>query len=87
MSTTGSELTDTGKVIDYRHEGNINSIDIRCRSGGITLTDIAEVVGAQVRLAAAVLGVADLCGLQEIGRSPGKTGQVREFDEIASVPA
>lgn len=62
MFITGTRLTDTGKVIDYRHEGNINSIDIRCLSGGITLTDIPEVVRPQAGLAAAALGVADLFG-------------------------
>ena len=62
MSTTGSGLTDTGEVIDYRHEGNINSIDIRCRSDGITFTDIPEVVGPQARLAAVALGITALYG-------------------------
>ena len=42
MSTTGTRRTYRGKIIDYRHEGNINSIDIRCLSLGITLTDIPE---------------------------------------------
>ena len=39
----GTWLADTGEIIDYHHEGNINSIDIRCRSGDSTLTGIPEV--------------------------------------------
>ena len=62
MSTTGTWLTDTGKIIDSHHEGNITSIDIRCRSDGITLTHIPEVVGPQAGLAAAALGITILFG-------------------------
>ena len=43
-------------------QGNINSIDIRCRSGGITLTDIPEVVRPQVRLTAVALDITALYG-------------------------
>ena len=62
MSTTGTWLSDKGKIIDCRHEGNINCIDIRCLSGGITLTGIPEVVGPQARLAVVALGIPVLFG-------------------------
>lgn len=58
----GTRLTDTGKVIDYCHEGYINSIDSRRRSGGTTITNIPEVAHHQIGLAAAALGNTILFG-------------------------
>ena len=68
----GTWLSDTGKIIDYHHEGNINSIYIRCRSDGITLTDIPEVVRPQVRPAAAALGITVLFRLTGKWQVPGQ---------------
>ena len=61
-STTATRLTETGEIINCHHEGNGNYIDILCRSGGSTLTDIPEVAHHQVGLAAAALGITVLFG-------------------------